>query len=74
MDKSNVDFKLMFELIKDNNLEIKSLRNETREGFASLRTHNQANIADINHLQSRIDHLELKLDRLSSAIGLNSQE
>jgi hypothetical protein len=68
---NDIDFQLMFRLIKENNLEIKAIRNEMREGFASLRTHNQANVSDITHLQSRIDYLELQLERISSAVGLS---
>lgn len=72
MSKDNVDFELMFKLIKENNNEIKATRNEMREGFASMRAHNNAFHSDINVLQSRLDSLEINVERLNKAQGINT--
>ena len=68
----NVDFELMERLIKDNNAQIKGLRNEQREGFATLKAHDYAQHRDIQQMENRIAALEAQVDHLSTAQGLET--
>ena len=50
--------------------DVNAMRSEMREGFASLKAHDYAQHRDIEQMERRIADLEIQVDRLNTAQGL----
>ena len=69
---SEVDFELMARQVRDTNQQIGKLRDEQREGFASLKAHDYAQHKDIQNLEQRVADLEDQIGRLNRVEGINA--
>ena len=50
--------------------DVKAMRSEMREGFASLKAHDYAQHRDLEQMERRIADLEGQVERLNTAQGL----
>ena len=74
---SAVDFELLHKTTEEAREEARATRQdvnamhgEMREGFASLKAHDYAQHRDIEQMERRIADLEIQVDRLNTAQGL----
>ena len=78
---NNFDFELMVELLRGHNKRfndiessIVNLTHEVRSGFASMRSHINAQHLESEQMERRIADLELAVERLNHAQGINAED
>jgi len=64
----------MQRLLKDTNDRLRSLENQVKEGFSSIRAHMVASHNDSNLIMRRLSDAEDDIDRLNRAQGLNQDD
>ncbi len=68
---TDINFALMEQLIRENHHRLKAVEDKISIGFERLLQHDYAQHADMKHIETRIADLELQVERLSRAQGLN---
>ena len=71
---AEVDNALLYEVLKDLQDRMTRMENHQREGFASLRDHIAALHSDTTITQRRLGDVEIDVDRLKRATGMNTDD
>ncbi len=70
----SVDFKLMEKVLHDIRNEQTLMRNEIREGFASMRKHFSALQSDHTFYETRLIRIEEELERLKKIVEFPDED
>ena len=72
----NVDFQLMFEMIKSTREDVRGLkewRQDIKEELTGIRLHQHAAQGEINNTYSRLGSVENRLDRIERRLEIISE-